>query len=175
MPLFFKFGKRLILITCSIPSVLSRCPEDPSKTRIAIVAHANPGGGLPEWATKTAVNAMAPIEPFKLFHRINERVTYAQPQLKERIEEEAETMTSTRSSRPGGISQLGYACFWPQGGGKVESDIPLQQPSDMPINPENTDAEMKSVEEITNKAEPYIDDNIPDESSIQYDMETTRD
>ncbi|MGK3757200.1 MAG: hypothetical protein ACI8RD_009514 [Bacillariaceae sp.] len=108
---------------------------------------------------------MAPIEPFKLFHKINERVIHDQPQLRERIKEEAETTASTRSSRPGGISQLGYACFWPEGGGKVESDIPLQQPPDLSIiNPENNDVEIQSVEKIINKAEPYIDDNIPAES-----------
>jgi len=149
-------------------NILSRCSEDPSKTNIAIVAHANPGKGLPEWATKTAVNALAPIEPFKLFHKINEKVIHNQPQLKERIEE-AKTMStmspSGKSSRPGGISQLGYACFWPDGGGKIESiAIPLQQPQDMPTNQvniesdsledkENNDDEGSSAVEV-NEVEP---------------------
>jgi len=149
-------------------NILSRCSEDPSKTNIAIVAHANPGRGLPEWATKAAVNALAPIEPFKLFHKINEKVIHNQPQLRERVEEAKTVSTmspSGRSSRPGGISQLGYACFWPDGGGKIESiAIPLQQPRDMPTNQakndsdssedrENNDVEGSSAVEI-NEVEP---------------------
>jgi len=92
------------------------------------VAHCRPGGGLPEWAAKTAVKALAPIEPFKLFHKINEQVIRNRDQLEERLKE-AEEMGSTlppgRSSRPGGFAQLGYACFWPNGGGKEErNDVP---------------------------------------------------
>jgi hypothetical protein len=110
---------------CIVPfAVLSRCPEDPSKTRITIIAHANPGGGLPKWAAKTAVNALAPIEPFKLFHKINENVKQNQPQLRERLKEAemVSTMPPGRSPRPGGIAQLGYACYWPKGGGNIENN-----------------------------------------------------
>ena len=31
-------------------------------------------GGIAPWACKTAVNAHAPIEPFKMFYRINKNV-----------------------------------------------------------------------------------------------------
>jgi hypothetical protein len=113
-----------------IAPVLSRCPEDPSKTQIIIVAHANPGGGLPQWAAKTAVNALAPIEPFKLFHKINENVKRNQPQIRERLAE-AEMVSNVppgRTPRPGGMAQLGYACFWPKGGGIVEGGT-IHQPS----------------------------------------------
>merc|ERR1711865_1162345 len=152
-------------------NILSKCPEDPSKTKIAIVTHANPGGGLPDWATKTAVNALAPIEPFKLFHGINEKVVHCQPHLRKQIIDEEKSGTSSRnvtsgkSHRPGGISQLGYACFWPDGGGKIESiAIPLQQPRDMTTNQakndsdssedrENNDVEGSSAVEI-NEVEP---------------------
>lgn len=105
-------------------AVLSRSPEDPSKTQITIIAHANPGGGLPQWAAKTAVNALAPIEPFKLFHKINDNVIRNQPALRERLAE-AEMVSNLppgRSSRPAGMAQLGYACYWPHGGGSVEGD-----------------------------------------------------
>jgi len=103
---------------------ISRCPEDPSKTKITIVAHCRPGGGLPEWATKTAVKALAPIEPFKLFHKINEQVMLNQDELQKRIQEETKELSPSlppgRTSRPGGFAQIGYACFWPNGGGTEE-------------------------------------------------------
>ncbi len=79
---------------------------------MAILAHANPGGGLPQWAMKTAVNAVAPIEPFKLFYKIDSCVTAHRGK--------NDNKTSMVSSNPGrklpaGLSQLGYACFWPVG------------------------------------------------------------
>jgi len=95
-------------------------------------------------------------------------VIHNQPQLRERVEEAKTVSTmspSGRSSRPGGISQLGYACFWPDGGGKIESiAIPLQQPRDMTTNQakndsdssedrENNDVEGSSAVEI-NEVEP---------------------
>eukprot|EP00536_Pseudo-nitzschia_multiseries_P014985 jgi/Psemu1/246498/estExt_Genewise1.C_7970014 len=113
---------------------ISRCSEDPTKTRITIVAHCRPGGGLPEWATKTAVKTLAPLEPFKLFHGINEQVIRNKDELQERVreaEEKASSMQPGRSSRPGGFAQIGYACFWPNGGGKEEqSDINDFSPMD---------------------------------------------
>lgn len=90
------------------------------KTRMAILAHADPGGGIPQWATKTAINAVAPIEPFKLFHRIDKRVAHYienRPPQQDRID--FVHSTQGRSPRPAGLSQLGYCCFWPSGGGKV--------------------------------------------------------
>ena len=29
--------------------VISQDPDDPNKTRISLLAHANPGGGMPQW------------------------------------------------------------------------------------------------------------------------------
>jgi len=113
---------------------ISRCSEDPMKTKITIVAHCRPGGGLPEWATKTAVKTLAPLEPFKLFHKINEQVLRNKDQIQERLndaEERGTTMPPGRSWRPGGFAQIGYACFWPNGGGKEErSDINDFSPMD---------------------------------------------
>ena len=67
---------------------------------------------------KTAVNAVAPIEPFKLFHKIEQRVIAS----KKDRESRAQNVSSIagRSSKPGGLSQIGYACFWPNGGGLKE-------------------------------------------------------
>jgi hypothetical protein len=45
---------------------ISRDPSDPNnKTCITMVSHANPGGGLPQWAMNTAINAVVQVEPFK--------------------------------------------------------------------------------------------------------------
>ena len=108
----------LLTFVCNLLSVISKDPTDPMKTRMAILAHANPGGGIPQWAMKTAVNAVAPIEPFKLFHRIDEQVVKFR---ENRPSERADFVRAThgRTSKPAGLSQLGYACFWPNGGGKV--------------------------------------------------------
>ena len=66
---------------------------------------------------KTAMNAVAPIEPFKLFHKIDQRVAQFKPSSPR---EKVDIVNSQgRTMRPAGLSQLGYACFWPKGGGKV--------------------------------------------------------
>lgn len=100
---------------------ISKDPSDPERTRIALIAHANPGNDVPGWACKTAVNALAPIEPFKLFHKINTAVTQCRPQLAHDLKEICQVGSGGRSSRPGGLSMLGYACFWPKGGGLCEN------------------------------------------------------
>jgi len=98
---------------------ISRDPDDPNKTRFALCAHARPGG-IPPWAMKTAINALAPIEPFKLFYKIDQKVqTYTPSTSTHRTEMVVDTITG-RSSRPAGLSQMGYACFWPNGGGVKE-------------------------------------------------------
>jgi len=68
-------------------------------------------------AAKTAINAVAPIEPFKLFHRIGEYSSRIVPPLEKT---EMVHAVTGRSCRPAGLSQLGYACFWPSGGGLTE-------------------------------------------------------
>jgi hypothetical protein len=75
-----------------------------------------------------------PIEPFKLFHKINENVKRKQPQLRERLQqaEMVSTLPPGRSPRPAGMAQLGYACFWPNGGGLKEGGSPK------PTNPEDS-------------------------------------
>eukprot|EP00587_Corethron_hystrix_P006090 CAMPEP_0113314396 /NCGR_PEP_ID=MMETSP0010_2-20120614/10470_1 /TAXON_ID=216773 ORGANISM="Corethron hystrix, Strain 308" /NCGR_SAMPLE_ID=MMETSP0010_2 /ASSEMBLY_ACC=CAM_ASM_000155 /LENGTH=523 /DNA_ID=CAMNT_0000170667 /DNA_START=385 /DNA_END=1956 /DNA_ORIENTATION=- /assembly_acc=CAM_ASM_000155 len=93
---------------------ISRDPNDPNKTSFALLAHGNVGGNIPAWATKTAVNTVVPIEPFKLFYRIEKG---AQQRFKEMNEERKTELMSSKPKRrrPAGLSQLGYACFWPQG------------------------------------------------------------
>lgn len=110
---------------------LSRDPADPNKTRFAILAHGDPGGNLPLWASKAAVNAVAPIEPFKLFHNIRNGVAKARSSSSSTTSSAASpvSVTGGRSSRPGGLSQLGYACFWPNGGGQIESGGGGAEPS----------------------------------------------
>lgn len=105
-------------------NIISRHPKYHDKTLLALLSHADPGGNIPRWSLKTCVNTLAPIEPFKLCHKIEKRV---QASIAARKKTETVEMTSsspsTISKRPGGLSQLGYACFWPQGGGLVENDF----------------------------------------------------
>jgi len=88
-------------------------PDDPTKTRFTLLALADPGGGMPLWAMKTAVNAVAPIEPFKLYYYLNEALKSYKPKPRT----EFVLSQHGRSSKPAGLAQLGYACFWPEGGG----------------------------------------------------------
>jgi hypothetical protein len=127
--------------------VIMKHPDDPNKTKFALVAHANPGGDIPQWACKTAVNAIAPIEPFKLFHKINSNVKRASPQLQVHRTEMVGSL-SGRSSKPAGLSQMGYACFWPQGGGLREGFTPLSQ----------TDQDELTHDEDETKKEGHNDD-----------------
>jgi hypothetical protein len=102
---------------------ISKDPNDPNKTRITLLAHANPGGGLPQWAMTTAVNAVVQIEPFKLFHNINQGVsTYTEPSSSIAPSHQFATVNSLpgRSNKPAGMAQMGYVCFWPNGGGLRE-------------------------------------------------------
>jgi hypothetical protein len=122
-------------------NIISKDPSDPdNKTIFTLIAHADPGGGLPKWACKTAVNAVAPIEPFKLYYNLNQAVqnfSYTPPPANDDAEDDhGDTRTDFvsahssyphgqeeeegRSRKPGGCSQLGYACFWPNGGGLEE-------------------------------------------------------
>ncbi|KAL3771499.1 hypothetical protein ACHAWO_000620 [Cyclotella atomus] len=102
---------------------ISKDPDDPNKTRIALLAHADPGGGLPQWVMTTAVNAVVQIEPFKLFHNINQGVSsYQEPSSSVSASHQLATVTSLpgRSNKPAGMAQMGYVCFWPNGGGLKE-------------------------------------------------------
>mmetsp|Transcript_24831 Transcript_24831/g.44863 ORF Transcript_24831/g.44863 Transcript_24831/m.44863 type:complete len:146 (+) Transcript_24831:132-569(+) len=100
-----------------------------------MLSHANPGGGLPQWALTTAVNAVVAVEPFKFLHRINEGVCNHYQQ------DEESTATTTmdvvnkddltgRSNKPAGIAHLGFTCLWPNGGGlKVGEERSNANPS----------------------------------------------
>mmetsp|Transcript_43352 Transcript_43352/g.91057 ORF Transcript_43352/g.91057 Transcript_43352/m.91057 type:complete len:776 (+) Transcript_43352:1353-3680(+) len=133
---------------------ISKDPDDPNKTRITMVSHANPGGGLPQWAMNTAVNAVVQIEPFKFFHNINESVcNYYQEEADDELNnndslQQHQQLTldvgnelSTRSNKPAGIAHLGFTCFWPKGGGlKDESENPVVtnlHPSSSPQEQDN--------------------------------------
>jgi hypothetical protein len=110
---------------------ISRDPDDPEKTRIAMLTHGHPGHDVPKWACKTAVNTMAPIEPFKFFHKVNQNVQRYRSELEQRLDEMDMEMISTPpggpTRRPAGLAALGYACFWPQGGGQQEGGDRLQR------------------------------------------------
>jgi hypothetical protein len=99
---------------------IGRDPDDPEKTRISLLTHASPGNDIPEWASKTAVKALAPIEPFRLFHNINEGVKRARSELQPDLNDTEMVGMPGRINRPAGLSQMGFACFWPNGGGLKE-------------------------------------------------------
>eukprot|EP00545_Synedropsis_sp_CCMP1620_P007387 CAMPEP_0119005774 /NCGR_PEP_ID=MMETSP1176-20130426/1919_1 /TAXON_ID=265551 /ORGANISM="Synedropsis recta cf, Strain CCMP1620" /LENGTH=414 /DNA_ID=CAMNT_0006957619 /DNA_START=281 /DNA_END=1525 /DNA_ORIENTATION=- len=104
---------------------ISPHPDDPNKTRFSLVAHANPGPDISPWMARLAVKNLVPIEPFKLFHKINKCVQSHE------IDPERTQMVNTspgRSNRPGGLSQMGYACFWPKGGGLKEGFLHAHHP-----------------------------------------------
>ena len=105
---------------------ISPHPDDPNKTRFALIAHANPGHDISPWMCRLAVNNLVPIEPFKLFHKINKHAqVYKQSDLDRTQMVKA---LPGRSNRPAGMSQMGYACFWPNGGGLKEGLIHSHHP-----------------------------------------------
>jgi hypothetical protein len=91
-----------------------------------MLAHGNPGHDVPMWAMKTAVNSLAPIEPFKLFYKMNQGVLNNRDELEKtsrRLDDTELVASGGVSRRPAGLAQLGYACFWPNGGG-VQEGVP---------------------------------------------------
>ena len=106
---------------------ISRCPDFPKKrTKVVMLSHCNCGRDVPEWAVRAAVGILAPIKPFEIIYRIEKGIQQAREVL-EREEWKsiaAPTIATTsdpeRSSQPAGIAQMGYACFWPEGGGLVD-------------------------------------------------------
>jgi len=110
---------------------ISQDPNDPEKTRLSLLALANPGSDIPKWACKTAVNTVAPIEPFKLFHKINQGVLKKQSQFEATKDQQA-VGVSGRRPKPAGLSQMGYACFWPNGGSdwECQDEMPTDELED---------------------------------------------
>jgi hypothetical protein len=105
---------------------ISPHPDDPNKTRFALIAHANPGHDISPWMCRLAVNNLTPIEPFKLFHKINKNALAYKKSDHDRAQ--MVNVIPGRSSRPAGLSQMGYACFWPNGGGLKEGFIHPHHP-----------------------------------------------
>eukprot|EP00590_Aulacoseira_subarctica_P003589 CAMPEP_0172436434 /NCGR_PEP_ID=MMETSP1064-20121228/71719_1 /TAXON_ID=202472 /ORGANISM="Aulacoseira subarctica , Strain CCAP 1002/5" /LENGTH=528 /DNA_ID=CAMNT_0013184835 /DNA_START=340 /DNA_END=1926 /DNA_ORIENTATION=+ len=97
-------------------NLISPDPDDPEKTRFTILALADPGGGLSQWTMKAAVNAVAPIEPFKLYYKLKRALKCYEPCSTEMVSTSSGTSATAGSGKPAGLSQLGYACFWPKGG-----------------------------------------------------------
>ena len=127
-------------------NIISPVPGEPNKTYFALLAHADPGGGLPDWAVRTAISTLAPIEPYKLFHKIEKAALKdggggdggssassessssginASKNAKTVMENSSKnSVMSGINRRASGLSQLGYACFWP----KVEPPPPPPPP-----------------------------------------------
>lgn len=80
--------------------------------------------------TKTAVNAITPLEPFKLFHYINQNVLNAKQKLEKfKLERMDQVSVPGRSNQPVGMAQIGFACFWPNGGGLLPPGVTTASPS----------------------------------------------
>jgi molybdopterin converting factor small subunit len=143
---------------------ISRDPSDPNnKTCITMVSHANPGGGLPQWAMNTAINAVVQVEPFKFFHKMNESIcNYQEPDLSSSSAAAAAALSqsysmtknvgirsSERSTKPAGIAHLGFTCFWPYGGGLKEEEESgvLRRNSFEPIQTTSITAEVEAEAE----------------------------
>ena len=72
--------------------------------------------------TKTGMNAVAPIEPYKLFAKINQCLAKSKPELERLKLERAERASIPgRSNQPVGFASIGFAGFWPEGGGLLPS------------------------------------------------------
>jgi len=100
---------------------ISRHPEHNDKTLLTLLAHGSPGCSLPSWTIKIAVEALAPVEPFKICHRIEVGSRKLMVDGKDEIKVDMFSHDDNNiHDRPGGLSQLGYACFWPYGGGVAE-------------------------------------------------------
>jgi hypothetical protein len=95
--------------------------EDPEKTKIAMLAHACPGLDVPAWSCRMAIQTLAPVEPYRLFHKINEGVTQSRSRLQTMLQERSSEVSSSKLHRPAGIAQMGYACFWPDGAPEEDS------------------------------------------------------
>lgn len=127
---------------------ISPDPDDPNKTRFSLVTHANPGPDVSPWMARVAVNNLVPIEPFKLFHKINKFV-----QSYELDPNRTQMVNSSpgRSNRPGGLSQMGYACFWPKGGGLKEGLMHGQHPDQ--VDPATVQPKMEIKSEYEDAVE----------------------
>jgi len=135
---------------------ISPCLEFPSeRTKIVMLSHCNCGRDMPEWVVRTAVGLSAPIKPFAIIHRIDVGIKRAREEL-ETAEQNSKTSSAVgasvtsatttttttttttasptldpvRSSRPAGIAQMGYACFWPEGGGLVDQKADVDDDDD---------------------------------------------
>jgi hypothetical protein len=179
-------------------TVIRRDLDNPTtKTQVYMLSHASAGSDIPTWAMRTAIKSLVPIEPFRLFYRMNKGVQESKAELQSQYQQllaqhknsnqvlsndnvdsaefvstgvnapspstqtkiddqqgsesinstplltesksniHKKTATGAESWLPGGIAQLGYACFWPAGGGIMEEDssqktnklvAPTQQP-----------------------------------------------
>jgi len=141
---------------------ISKDPDDPNKTRITMLSHVNPGGGLPQWAMNTVVNAVVQTEPFKFFHNINDSIcSYQEESAAELLQQQHDLHSQTsnvaslpgRSNKPAGMAHLGFQCFWPNGGGLKDSnqftdhDPQQEQQQDMTLWSNENDEEMEELDD----------------------------
>lgn len=67
-----RLQSHFFLLSFSFNKVIGRDPSDPEhKTRIAILAHADPGGNIPQWAQKSAVRYVSKNIQFFTVHTLS--------------------------------------------------------------------------------------------------------
>lgn len=90
--------------------------------------------------TKTGMNAVAPIEPYKLFAKINQNLAKSKPELEKlKLERAERACVPGRSNQPVGFASIGFAGFWPEGGGLLpSSSSKTEQVSSSAIESDNT-------------------------------------
>ena len=73
-------------------------------------------------ASKAALNTVVQIEPFKMFYKIEKGIKEAKYGKVKPEKSISASKISNQSSHPAGLSSLGFACFWPNGGGLIEKN-----------------------------------------------------
>jgi len=87
----------------SIRGLTLLMPWGPNHTAMALLAHADPGRGIPEWGVKAAVSTLSSCEPFRYFWRLG---------MNAKEFASGGVMVGGEGRARIGLSQLGYAGFW---------------------------------------------------------------
>ena len=72
-----------------VRAIRTKLCRDDKATDEEILEELAPGNDVPTWACKTAIKALAPIEPFRIFQNINEGVQRARPKLQPDLKDTA--------------------------------------------------------------------------------------
>lgn len=91
-------------------------PQDPNKTKMSMLQHGSPGGKVSRMVMNTGVNVVAPIESFKLCHRIRTNASIFSTKF---------NSATQYNSSSAGIA-LTSACFWNSNTRNVNESIVIE-------------------------------------------------